>query len=289
MDTSAPEQSDVAAKVFNRTIIGHLISLFSSAARPLTSVEVVSALQQRVSELRRADGGKYSGNVKRAVLGCLQQNSVFIYEEGVWRMDSEAAQAYTERRLCALTDRKTRPRASGPKRISESRHQRLTAFLNQKLTEAQSQALLPCKGLFRGVKESDTGEEIAQKIGLEKAIGIAQAFELVKRLYQSISREMDEQSLGRDLEKAVKEIESVASRIQTDVREIRSSFRYGRSGDKGETSAGNGSGGRAYGVSVDIPCKVLLEPRWELGAFWNELWTAGLGMWRVVTHCVHKC
>ena len=284
MDTSAAKKVDMKpttkdpAKVFNRTIIGNLISLFSDSARPLSSLEVVAAVQQRVSELRRADGGKYSGNVKRAVLGCLQQNEVFTYEEGTWRMNPEAAQAYTERRINTLTDRTTRPRATGPKRISQSRHQRLISFLNEKLTEARSQALL--RGLFRKVKESDTGEEIAHKIGLEKAIGVAQAFELVKRLYQSISREIEEQSLGTGLEKAVKEIETVASRIQSEIREIRSSSRYGRSGDKGETSAGNGSGGGANGASADVPCEVLLEKGWELSAYGCVLWTTRLGMWR---------
>lgn len=212
--------------------------------------------------------------MKRAVLGCLQQNEVFTYEEGTWRRNPEAAQAYTERRINTLTDRTARPRATGPKRISQSRHQRLISFLNEKLTEARSQALL--RGLFHKVKESDTGEEIAHKIGLEKAIGVAQAFELVKRLYQSISREIEEQSLGTGLEKAVKEIETVASRIQSEIREVRSSSRYGRR----ETSAGNGSGGGANGASADVPCEVLLEKGWELSAYGCGLRTTRLGMWR---------
>jgi hypothetical protein len=234
MDTSAPDASveekeekstaRSATNIFSRTIISHLISLFSSAPRPLSTQEVVSELQQRVSELRRADGGKYSGNVKKAVLGCLQQNEVFECVEGTWRMDVAAAQAYTERRISAIADRYTQARSNKPKRLSRSRHNRLITFLDQKLSEASYLGLFPLgKNMFRGIVDSDSGKQIAMKLGMEKATGIAQAFELVKRMYQSISRESEEMSLGTDLAKAVKEIEVVADRIQADIREIRSS------------------------------------------------------------------
>lgn len=234
MDTSAPyaqvhkkeEKSTArsAAEIFSRTIISHLISLFSSTPHPLSTHETVSELQQRVSELRRADGGKYSGNVKKAVLGCLQQNDVFECVDGTWRMDVAAAQAYTERRIAAIADRSTHVRPNKPKRLSQSRHNRLITFLDQKLSEASSLGLFPLgKNLFRGIVESDSGKQIAMKLGKGRAVGIAQAFELVKRMYQSISRESEEMSLGTDLAKAVKEIEVVAERIQSDIREIRSS------------------------------------------------------------------
>lgn len=212
--------STETSHVFHRTIVSHIITLFTEAGRPLTLKEIVRELQEKQENLRRVDGGKYSGNIKKAVLGCLQQNEAFEYRESRWVMDAVAADRYVKERMETIEGRKRPDKGGNVRKLSKARHNRLISLLNRKTVEMNTEPRYcpTARGLFRGVTEQDTGETIAKKLGLEKAIGVAQAYQLVRTLYQEIYTETEERSLGTDLEKIVRAITSSCTRIQSSLR-----------------------------------------------------------------------
>ena len=205
--------------IFSRTLIGRILAVFRQAGEGLTTREVAEGVES-VGDLRRLDGGKYKGGVDRGVLGCLQQNKVFRFEGGKWEVDWAAANTYIEKRLAIISTRKQRAShlkaSKKPRKIARLRHTKLVAFLDKTLAACKMDE--NCEFVkvnpLNGVKDSDEGQKIVEKLGLERAIGIAQAYEIVRRQYHYIYTETSEHTLESSLEKTVTAILKTAGRIK---------------------------------------------------------------------------